>query len=44
MIWVHTYYTGKFNSVIHKSIHDNYESAKAQHAVLGGDIQSYKKA
>ncbi|AHY83219.1 hypothetical protein [Escherichia phage e4/1c] len=44
MIWIHTYYTGKFNSVMHKRVHDSYESAKAQHEVLGGDIQSYKKA
>lgn len=44
MIWIHKYYTGKFNSVMHKRIHDSHESAKAQHAVLGGDIQSYKRA
>lgn len=43
MIYVHTYCTGKFNSVTHKTIHDSYESAKAQHALLGGDIQSYRK-
>ncbi|AGC35358.1 putative fusion protein [Escherichia phage phiKP26] len=44
MIWIHTYYTGKFNSVMHKRVYDSYEAAKAQQAVLGGDIQSYKKA
>ncbi|GCG53735.1 hypothetical protein BvCms16BK_04539 [Escherichia coli] len=44
MIWVRTYYTGKFNIAAHKRIQYSYESAKTQHAVLGGDIQSYKKA
>lgn len=41
MIYVHTYYTGKFNSVKHSSVHDSYESEKAQWLVLGGDINSY---
>lgn len=42
MIYVHTYYTGKFNSVKHSSVHDSYERAKAQWLVLGGDINSYR--
>lgn len=44
MIWIHTYYTGKFNNVMHKRVHESYEAAKSQQSVLGGDIQSYKKA
>lgn len=43
MIWIHTYYTGKFYNVMHKRVHYSYESAKAQHAVFGGYIQYYKK-
>lgn len=42
MIYVHTYYTGKFNSVMHKRMYDNYEDAKAQWLVLGGDINYYE--
>lgn len=42
MIYIHTYYTGKFNSVKHASVHESYESAKAQWLVLGGDINSYR--
>ncbi len=44
MIYIHTYYTGKSNSVKHVRVHDNYESAKAQWLVLGGDINSYRVA
>ena len=44
MIYIHTYYTGKFNSVKHVRVHDSYESAKAQWLVLGGDINSYRIA
>lgn len=44
MIYIHTYYTGKFNSVKHVRVHDNYESEKAQWLVLGGDINSYRVA
>lgn len=42
MIYIHTYYTGKFNSVKHVRVHDSYDSAKAQWLVLGGDIDSYR--
>ncbi|QXV81902.1 hypothetical protein bas03_0075 [Escherichia phage JulesPiccard] len=42
MIYVHTYYTAKFNSVKNVSVHESYESAKAQWLVLGGDINSYR--
>lgn len=41
MIYVHTYYTGKFNSVKHVSLYTTEAEAKAQHAVLGGTIKSY---
>lgn len=44
MIWIHTYYTGKFNSVMHKRVYDNYEAVRAQHAVLGGEINAYREA
>lgn len=40
-IWVHTYYTGKFNSVEHVTLHNTEAEAKAQYAVLGGTIKSY---
>lgn len=39
MIYVHTYYTGKFNSVKHVRVYDNYMDALSQHEVLGGIIQ-----
>lgn len=38
MIYVHTYYTGKFNSVKHVRVYDTYESAYSQLRVLGGTI------
>lgn len=38
MIYIHTYYTGKFNSVKHVRVHDSYDSAEAQWLVLGGKI------
>lgn len=41
MIYVHTYYTGKFNSVKHVRVYEHYAEAKAQMDVLGGDIQHY---
>ena len=44
MIYVHTYYTGKFNSVKHVRVYDDCEHAKAQWLVLGGDINSYRVA
>ena len=44
MIYIHTYYTGKFNGVKHVSVHDSYDSSKAQWLVLGGDINSYRIA
>ena len=44
MIYVHTYYTGKFNSVKHIRVYDTYDGAKAQWLVLGGDVNSYRVA
>lgn len=44
MIYIHTYYTGKFNGVKHVRVHDSYDSAKAQWLVLGGDVNSYRVA
>lgn len=41
MIYIHKYYTGKFNSVKHVSLHNREAEAKAQHAVLGGSIKAY---
>ena len=38
MIYVHTYYTGKFNSVKHVRVYDNFLKAVAQKDVLGGKI------
>lgn len=40
-VWVHTYYTGKLNSVEHVTLHYTEAEAKAQCAVLGGRINSY---
>lgn len=42
MIHVHTYYTGKFNSVKHVRVYDNFLKALAQRDVLGGKIISCK--
>lgn len=39
MIYVHTYYTGKFNSVKHVRVYDDYSSALNQKHVLGGTIK-----
>lgn len=41
MIYIHTYYTGKFNSVKHVRVYDDYEQAKSQRDVLGGDVDCY---
>ena len=41
MIYVHTYYTGKFNSVKHVRVYDDYDNAKAQQDVLGGTVDCY---
>lgn len=41
MIYIYTYYTGKFNSVKHVSLHNTEAEAKAQQAVLGGTVKSY---
>jgi hypothetical protein len=38
MIYIHTYYTGKFNSVEHVRVHETKESAIKQHEVLGGKV------
>ena len=35
MIYIHTYYTGKFNSVKHVRVYDDYEGAFKQREVLG---------
>lgn len=39
MIYVHTYYTGKFNSVKHIRVYDDIDEALGQHCVLGGEIK-----
>lgn len=41
MIYIHTYYTGKFNSVKHVRVYEFYEDAKSQKDVLGGDVECY---
>lgn len=41
MIWVHTFYTGKFNNVMHKRVYDNYAEASKQYEVLGGTLKAY---
>ena len=41
MIYVHTYYTGKFNSVKHVMVYDEFEQAFKQQEVLGGDVKFY---
>lgn len=38
MIYVHTYYTGKFNSVKHVRVYDDFSDALAQARVLGGRV------
>lgn len=42
MIYVHIYYTGKFNSVKHSSVYENLMEAKKQALVLGGEIKVCK--
>lgn len=39
MIYVHTYYTGKFNSVKHVRVYEDYNAAFAQMKVLGGSLK-----
>ena len=39
MIYIHTYYTGKFNSVKHVRVYGNFLKAAAQKDVLGGTIK-----
>jgi len=39
IIYIHTYYTGKFNSVKHVRVHESREEAYAQGLVLGGTIK-----
>lgn len=38
MIYVHTYYTGKFNSVKHVRVYDDFNEALNQKMVLGGVV------
>lgn len=38
MIYVHTYYTGKFNSVKHVRVYDSFSEAFNQKKVLGGVV------
>lgn len=38
MIYIHTYYTGKFNSVKHVRVHDKKIDAIKQYEVLGGVV------
>lgn len=39
MIYVHTYYTGKFNSVKRVRVYDGVHKAFEQQRVLGGTIK-----
>ena len=39
MIYVHTYYTGKFNSVKHVRVYDTMDEAWKQSLVFGGTIK-----
>ena len=39
MIYVHTYYTGKFNSVKHVRVYECFFHASEQKDVLGGTIK-----
>lgn len=39
MIYIHTYYTGKFNSVKHVRVYDCILHASRQQKVLGGTIK-----
>lgn len=39
MIYVHTYYTGKFNSVKHVRVYDCIDEAFNQQCVLGGTVK-----
>ena len=39
MIYVHTYYTGKFNSVKHVQVYEEFHKALDQQRVLGGTIK-----
>lgn len=41
MIYIHTYYTGKFNSVKHVRVYDDFISAFNQARVLGGTIKPF---
>ena len=38
MIYIHTYYTGKFNSVKHVRFYDSFVDAMRQKDVLGGTV------
>lgn len=44
MIYVHTYYTGKFNSVKHVRVCDSFDEAFNQKKVLGGEVNAYREA
>lgn len=39
MIYIHTYYTGKFNSVKHVRVCEDFKEAFKQQEVLGGVVQ-----
>lgn len=39
MIYIHTYYTGKFNSVKHVRVYEDFHKAFDQQRVLGGTIK-----
>ncbi|ATI17058.1 hypothetical protein [Escherichia phage IMM-001] len=39
MIYIHTYYTGKFNSVKHVRVYEDIDEVLGQCRVLGGDIK-----
>lgn len=40
MIYIHTYYTGKFNSVKHVRVYERIGDALNQQFVLGGTIKA----
>ena len=42
MIYIHTYYTGKFDNVKHVRVYDSHQAAMKQRIVLGGTIKECK--
>jgi len=42
MIYIHTFYTGKFNRVKNVRVYDSHQKAMMQKIVLGGTIKECK--